>query len=59
MGWSDLTELQRRQHIINLAIKVKDYHVQLKGASLAGICRYVIFLHEFTLKSVYLFYRIL
>ena len=40
MGWSDLTELQIRQHILNLVIfiKVKDNHVQLKGASLAWMC---------------------
>ena len=53
MGWSDLTELQRRQHILNW---IEDYHVQLKGASLEGILKCeVIFLCEFTLKLVYLF----
>ena len=51
--WSDLTELNRRQLILNLA---KDYHVQLKSAIVAGICRYVAILsHEFTVKLVYLF----
>ena len=51
MGWSDFTELHRRQHILNL---VEDIMFSRKLVVWQGYTG-MIFLHELTLKLVYLF----
>ena len=39
IGWSDLTELQEREHTVQQTDRKTINNVQLKGVSLVGNCR--------------------